>query len=85
MGTRLTLTVVVMSLLATANARAQVKAGEAPKRAFEVAEPFDLPDGAPQPGDVVMRSLRKRPANDGDPYDTIDALKAFHASQLVWA
>ena len=51
----------------------------------EVAKPRTLPEGAPRASDVLMRSLRLRPANAKDPHDTWKALNDFHVSRLEWA
>ncbi len=39
------------------------------------------PAAAPRVSDVVMRSLRPHPAAAGDPYDSIQAAQAFHATR----
>ncbi len=42
------------------------------------------PLSAPRVSDVVMRSLRPRPASPADPHDTLATAREFHATRLEW-
>ena len=51
---------------------------------FDVAQPcLEIP-GAPPASAVCMRSLRPRPMNENDPYDTLEAIRRFHVTWLEW-
>ena len=56
-----------------------------PGRLCDLAPARERPEGAPRPGDVIMRSLSLHPANARDPHDTMRALRDFHATTLAWA
>jgi len=43
-----------------------------------------LSAGSPKASDVIMRSLGIHPKNSGDPHDTMQALRNFHANRLEW-
>lgn len=74
--------------------------GGSVKKAYELAEKRNMPNGAPQYSDVLMRSLHIRPANDKDPllkelhitpsgkqdpHNTLHAIRDFHVNYLVWS
>jgi len=58
--------------------------GEDIKRVQDVATIQKRPIGAPKASDVTMRSLRPHPRHRKDPYDTLQAIKDFHATRLDW-
>ena len=51
---------------------------------FEIAQPRDLPPGAPKYSDVCMRNLTVHPSHAHDPYDTIRSIREFHVTRLEW-
>lgn len=68
--------ILMFALLAAAVCRSET--------VFEVAQPgLDIP-GAPPASAVCMRSLRPRPMNAEDPYDTLEAIRGFHVTWLEW-
>ncbi len=54
------------------------------KLACELTLDYTRPDHAPAASDVTIRSLNFRPINEQDPYNTIEAMQAFHATRLEW-
>jgi hypothetical protein len=50
----------------------------------ERVTPVVIPEGAPKASDVCFRSLTRRTPKPDSPYDTIKAMKAFHATRLEW-
>ena len=59
-------------------------AGDGDMTVFEMAQPRDIPPGAPKYSDVCMRNLRVYSAEKGNPYDTIRLIKGFHVTRLDW-
>jgi len=50
----------------------------------EVAQPRVFPAGAPNASDISIRGIFPRYRTADNPYDTIEAIKAFHATRLDW-
>ena len=75
----------VLAIGAVAVALGVIRAGgDAPTRVSEVAAPRVLPPGAPKYSDVSLSSRTPHPRKAGDPYDTFEAARAFHATRLDW-
>ena len=73
------LTIVLVSLfLAVTTAAGEITS------VFDMAQPRDLPPGAPKYSDVCMRNLRVYSADKKDPYDTIRLIKDFHVTRMDW-
>jgi hypothetical protein len=43
------------------------------------------PPGCPPRSAVLLRSMLEHPTTANDPHDTMEAVRAFHATHLVWA
>ena len=50
----------------------------------EIAQLRNLPPMSPRYSDVVLRNLLFRPVSSSDPYNTLTAIKDFHATRLEW-
>lgn len=50
----------------------------------DCVEPRPSYPGILKASDVCMRSLRPRPINSSDPYDTLEAIRGFHVTRLEW-
>lgn len=50
----------------------------------DVAQPTHRPLGAPRYSDVIISSRWPRPMSAGDPYDTFEAARGFHATRIDW-
>lgn len=55
-----------------------------PRNLCDTVKPSAAYPGALRASDVCIRSLVPRPINAKDPYDTLQAIRDFHATRLEW-
>ncbi len=79
-----TSTLAACFLILVIGPHALLAAGGDPKL-IDVAKPATRPAGAPGYADVCFSSRWVHPRGKDDPHDSLEAMKAFHATRLEWA